>query len=221
MARIGTGVGRDAMVETLYEGLHIVVPYGSDGRTLHTCHKDSPQMIVGEKLFLVVTEVRGFGTTLLVVLPVVGGDAEAHRGNHRHSLMAAVEHQSGNLLDGELGGEVGSTLLSWEPPVLVGIERVITIQVLEGKAVHGEQLDSRLRGITERRATLLSDQHKRIHLPLRPFLTVASRQCHQCQHTYHKGTHPIHDLFHNCIVLEVNFVAKLRKKMFRSKFFLP
>ena len=90
------------MVEALDEGLHVVIPYGSDGRTLHTRHKDGPQMVVGEELLLVVAEVGGFGSALLVVLPVVGRDTKAHRGNHRHSLMATVEHQSGNLLDGEL-----------------------------------------------------------------------------------------------------------------------
>ena len=117
-------------------------------------------MVIGEELLLVVAEVGGLGAALLVVLPVVGGDAKAHRGNHRHSLVAAVEHQSGNLLDGELGSEVGSTLLSRKPPVFVCIKRVVAIQILEDETIHGEQLDSRLWGISERRATFLSDQHK-------------------------------------------------------------
>ena len=79
-------------------------------------------MVISEELLLIVAQVRGLGSALLVGFPVVGGNSEAHTLNHRHSLMAAVEHQAGNLLDGELRGEIGSTLLSREAPILVGIE---------------------------------------------------------------------------------------------------
>ena len=53
--------------------------------------------------------------------------------------MAAIEHQSGYLLDGELRGEVGSALLSREAPVFIGVERIVAVQVLEGKAVDRQQ----------------------------------------------------------------------------------
>ena len=54
--------------------------------------------------------------------------------------MTAVKHQSSYLLDGELRGKVGSALLGREPPVLIGIERIVAVQVFEGKAIDCQQL---------------------------------------------------------------------------------
>ena len=139
MTGVGTGIGRDAVIEPFDEGLHIIVPHSGIGRTLNPCHQNSAQVIVGEEFLLVVAQIRGFGPTLLIGFPIVGGDSKAHTWNHGHGLMAAVEHQSGYLLDGELRGEVGSTLLGREAPVLIGVERVVAVQVLEGKAVDRQQ----------------------------------------------------------------------------------
>ena len=142
MPRVGTGVGGDAMVESLDKRLHVVVPLGGHGRTLHTGHQHSTQMVVAEELLLVVGQVGGFCPTLLKRLSTIGRGAEAHPRHHGHRLVATVEHQSGNLLDGEFGSQVGGTLLRTDTPVFVGIERVVVVEVFEGIAVDGKDLDA-------------------------------------------------------------------------------
>ena len=156
VSRVRAGVGRDTMIQPLDEGLHPVVPLGSCPRTLHARDQHSPQMILAEEFLLVFSQ---FG-----------------RG---HGLMAAVEHQPRNLLFRQFRSQIGSTLLRREPPVLVGIQRVIAVQILERIAILRQQLHARLRRIAQRRPLLLRHQHKRIHLLLRPFLSVARHQAYQ------------------------------------------
>ena len=99
MTGVGTGIGGDAVVEAFDKGLHVIVPLGSGCWALHTCDQHRPQMIVAQELGLIGCQRR------------VG-----------HSLMAAIEHQSGYLFYRQLRGQVSSTLLSRETPILVGIE---------------------------------------------------------------------------------------------------
>ena len=52
--------------------------------------------------------------------------------------LAAIEHQSCNFFYRQLSSQVGSLLL-WRPsPVLVNIQRVVAVEILEGKTVNGE-----------------------------------------------------------------------------------
>ena len=121
MTGVGTGVGGDAVVKTFDKGLHVVVPLCGDGRTLHLGDQDGPQVVVLQEFLLVGCQV------------LVG-----------HRLMAAIEHQTCDFLEGEFRGQVGSTLLGREAPVLIGIQGVVTVQVLEGVAVDRQDLHSRL-----------------------------------------------------------------------------
>ena len=122
MTGIGTRVGGDAMVETLDKGLHLIVPLGGNDRTRHLGDQDGPQMVVLQEFLLVGCQV------------LVG-----------YRLMAAIEHQTCDFLEGEFRGQVGSTLLGREAPVLIDIQGVVAVQVLKGEPVDGQQFDTRLR----------------------------------------------------------------------------
>ena len=107
------------MVETLDKGLHLIVPLGGNDRTRHLGDQDGPQVVVLQEFLLVGCQV------------LVG-----------HRLMAAIEHQTCDFLEGEFRGQVGSTLLGREAPVLIDIQGVVAVQVLESKTVNREQLDT-------------------------------------------------------------------------------
>ena len=119
MTGIGTCVGGDAVVEALNKGLHLIVPLGGNDRTRHLGDQDGPQVVVLQEFLLVGCQV------------LVG-----------YRLMAAIEHQTCYLLQGEFRGQVGSTLLGREAPVLIGIQGVVAVQVLKGEPVNGQQFDT-------------------------------------------------------------------------------
>ena len=49
--------------------------------------------------------------------------------------MAAVEHETGNFLNGKLGGQVFGTFPGRLPPVLVHVQFPVPVKVLEGVSV--------------------------------------------------------------------------------------
>ena len=173
MARVRTGVGRYAMVESLYECLHIVVPAGGIGRTFHPGDEHGAQVVVLQKLLLLVGEAAGRHPALLIRLAVVVGGRETVARTHRDDLMGTVEHQSGNLLHRQLRRQIGSPLTAWQTPVLISIERVVAVEVLKGISSVGKQFDTRLRGVAQRGAALLFHDDEGAHLSLRPFLSSA------------------------------------------------
>ena len=54
MARIGTVIGRNTMIQALNESLNIVVPYSGYLWAFHTCNKHSTQVVFLQELLLSV-----------------------------------------------------------------------------------------------------------------------------------------------------------------------
>ena len=148
-SRVGGVVGRDAVSERLHEGLHVVVPAGRCFGALHGGHEHRPQVVFLQELLL---RIGDFGPT--------------------DGLMAAVQHQTGDFLDGELRGEVLCAGLGREPPVLIRVQRPVAVQVLEGIAVHGEEGSA---GIAQRGAAFLGDELEAVGLGFLP-LGAAGRE---------------------------------------------
>ena len=71
--------------------------------------------------------------------------------------MGTVEHQSCNLIDTQLRGQVGGTLLWTSAPVFVDVEFPISVQVFESKTIYRKQFDARSRGISQCTPSLLSN----------------------------------------------------------------
>ena len=138
------------MAERLHEGLHVVVPAGRRFGTLHGGHEDRPQVVFLQELLL---RVGDFG-------PADG-------------LMAAVQHQTGDFLDGKLRGEVLGAGLGRKPPVLIGVQGTVSVQVLEGEAVHGEEGSA---GVAQRGAALLGDELETVGGGLLPFGAAGREQ---------------------------------------------
>ncbi len=169
VARVGGVVGRDAVAERLHEGLHVVVPAGRRFGTLHGGHEDRPQVVFLQELLL---RVGDFGSA--------------------DGLMAAVQHQTGDFLDGKLCGEVFCAGLGRKPPVLIRVQDAVSVQVLEGEAVHGEEGSA---GIAQRGAALLGDELETVGgglLPLgaagREQQGAGGRQGNSDSHRYSKLT---------------------------------
>ena len=169
VARVGGVVGRDAVAERLHEGLHVVVPAGCGLGALHGGHEDRPQVVFLQELLLRVGDFR----------PADG-------------LMAAVEHQAGDFLDGKLRGEVLRAGVGGEPPVLVRVQRAVAVQVLESEAVHGEEGSA---GIAQRGPALLGDELEAVGFGFLPFGAAGreqqgarGRHCDAEFHSYSKLT---------------------------------
>ena len=97
MAGVGTGVGGHAVVETFYKGLQVIVPSGGIGRALHEGDEHGTQVVVLEKLFLLVGQVAGLGSALLKRLAAVVGGRIGLALAHGDGLVGAVEHQAGDF----------------------------------------------------------------------------------------------------------------------------
>ena len=149
VARVGRVVGRDTVAERLGELLHVIVPAGGHFGAFHRGHEDGSEVVLREELTLCVSDFRC-----------------------AHGLVAAVQHQAGDFLDGKLGGQILGTGFGGKPPVLVGVQRAIAVQILEGEAVHDQQ---RRAGVAERSAARLDDEFVAVGLGFVP-LGAAGRQ---------------------------------------------
>ena len=187
MSGIGAVVGRDAMTDAFHQRLHIVVPTCRHLGALHFRDQDMAHIILDQELALRIRQVRSLASALGKRLAVIQRRAKPLRST-RDRLMRAIKHQAGDLLDRELRSQVGRTLLGLQAPILILVELAIAIQVFEGKAINGQQLHSRLRGIAQGGSSLLSDCTDGIILHLAPFLSATSRSGQQqCASQQHRG----------------------------------
>ena len=131
VARVRGIVGRDAVAEGLHEGLDAVVPARGDLGRGDARHEHGAQVVLFEELAL-------------------GGRDRVGR----HALVAAVEHQAGDLLDAELRGQVLRPLQGGLAPVFVDVERAVAVEVLEDFPA---DMEERGGADAERRAAALGD----------------------------------------------------------------
>ena len=178
MSGIGTVVGRNAMADAFHQRLHIVVPTCRHLGALHFRDQDMAHIILDQELALRIRQVGSLASALGKRLTIIQRRAKPLRST-RNRLMRAIKHQAGDLLDRELRSQVGRTLLGLQAPILILVELAIAIQVFEGKAINGQQLHSRPRGIAQGGSSILSDCTDGIILHLAPFLSATSRSGQQ------------------------------------------
>ena len=185
MARVGGVVGRDAVPQRLGERLHVVVPAGGHFRAFHRGHEDGPEVVFREELLLRLGDFRC-----------------------TYGLVAAVQHQAGDFLDGKLGGQIPGAGLGGKAPVLVRVQAAVAVQVLEGVAVHGQQ---RCASVAERRAALLDDEPVAVGLGFIP-LGAAGRQGQGKKRYGQKGKPFFHGISHY-FVPRYGFLCMLPKEV--------
>ena len=154
------------MAKTLDISLSLVVPLHSHLCAADCSEKHVAEIVFRKELLLFVCEVPRISSALLKPHSVVMSPPC----RHRKGLVAAVQHKSCNLLDAQLSRKISRPVLETSSPVLIHIKAVISVQVLECKSVHCQDLDSRLFRISQRRSILLGDEYISVFLlfcPLR------------------------------------------------------
>ena len=119
---------------------------GSDFGAFHRGHEDGAEIVFREELALRVGDFRS-----------------------ANGLVAAVQHQTGDFLDGKLRGQVLGARFGGKTPVFVCIQGSIAVQILEGEAVHDQQ---RHAGVAERSAARLDDELVAVGFGFLPFGTA-------------------------------------------------
>ena len=148
VAGIGAVVGGDTAAQRFHKGLHVIVPAGSDFGTSDSGDKHGAQVVFFQEFDLCVGQ---FG--------------------RRNGLVGAVEHQAGDLLDGEAAGQVDGALVSRTVPVLIRVELSVAVEILEGVTAESEDGNG---GITQCGATLLDDELIAVGRLLFPLLSAAA-----------------------------------------------
>ena len=100
---------------------------------------------------------------------------------------AAVGQVGGDLLAAHLVGQVAGAGLRVQPPVLIGVQRAVAVQVLEGEAAGLEQLHAGLLGVAQGRAALVGDFHPAVGSGLLFPLHVAGAQLLQVAGVGNRG----------------------------------
>ena len=154
----------DTVSEALYISLGLVVPLDGNLSAANSCEQHMTQIVFCEKLLLLVCEVPRISSALLEPFSVIMPPPC----RHRKSLVSAIQHQTGNLLNAQLRGKVGRPVLETSSPVLVNIEAAIPVQVLEGVPVHCQDIDSRLLRISQSLSSLLGDEDISVLLGFSP-----------------------------------------------------
>ena len=150
VAGIRAVVGRNAVSQSFHKGLDVVVPACCDFRTGDRGHQHMAQVVFTQEFLL------RFG--------------QLGRGN---GLVAAVEHQAGDFLDGKLGGQVTGTFGGRLAPVFVDVEDPVAVEVLEGVAV---LLEDRCGNVAEGRTVSLGDELIAVGLSGLPLRTARNGQ---------------------------------------------
>ena len=164
MSWVGRVVTWDTVSEALYICLGLVVPLDGNLSAANSCEQHMTQIVFCEKLLLLVCEVPRISSALLEPFSVIMPPPCWHR----KSLMSAIQHQTCNLLNAQLGGQVSRPVLETSSPVLVNIEAAIPVQVLEGVPVHCQDIDSRLLRISQSLSSLLGDEDISVLLGFSP-----------------------------------------------------
>ena len=103
---------------------------------------------------------------------------------------AAVGQVGGDLLAAHLVGQVAGAGLVVQPPVLIGVQRAVAVQVLEGEAAGLEQLHAGLLGVAQGGAALVGHFDPAVGSGLLFPLHVAGAQFFQVAGLHHRGGAP-------------------------------
>ena len=72
--------------------------------------------------------------------------------------MGTIQHQTGDLLGGEVGGECFCPHPGCVAPILVRVDLSVAVQILEHESVGPDQAQPRFVGISESRSLFLPHQ---------------------------------------------------------------
>ena len=169
MAWVGAVVGGYAHPGPFDEGLNVVVPLGSKFGRLYGRDEDVAQVVFGQKLNLLVGQVFGFGPTFGKGFAFVEASKIASCPG-RNRLMAAVQHQAGDLFDAEFGSQVFGSCISRLPPVFVDVEFAVFVEVFKSEAIHRQYFHPGVGGVSDALAALIAHQVKGFFLFFCPFL---------------------------------------------------
>src|ERR1700754_3518308 len=71
MPGVGAVIIRDTQALFFYKSLRVIIPLGSNLRTLNRCNEHVPLIILSQKLLLLIRQVVGFSTTLRKYFTVI------------------------------------------------------------------------------------------------------------------------------------------------------